>query len=1059
MIRWNRSPSLQQKIIAAIVFIGLLPLTLSLVLTFLEERRALRETSGANFRELAVEAARRVEIQLTRGINEAQQLATTPFLLEAVADVNRSYAGKDAPAVRAMIHDWQQRWRGRKRHQEFPVFINRMVTNYLLHWHEIRQTDYLAILVTDNQGALVVSSIPQVEYDYGQTGWWQAAFQKGRGQVYVGDLVFEPSFGTHAIYVAVPIYDESRKTALGVVTILLRREALFRGIAEVTIGRTGHAMLLNSEGTSVICPIMPLEEHAPGQRLVASFGAAQTGWVLTGDDLHGGQDSIVGFSAIRLGEGLAKDSLGGKRWIAVVRQDPSETYAPLRQMILMLGAYGGGVLATLVILGTIVARRLVRPVRLLQEGAQKIGKGDLEHQLTIRTGDEIEQLAEAFNSMAANLKRSFDQLQQRMTDVHRLEEQYRDLIENSPEMIHQLNKGGQFVHVNKTEVDRLGYALVDMQAMHVWDIVPLPQAPDVLKFLERLAAHGRATLETIFLARDGTPIDVEMHATALFDPDAGGLVHSRAFVRDITQRKRLEQQVQQYTLHLEQEVGERTRQLAASEQRYRALFDLAADSVFMVSPEGTIVSVNRREEQILGYKAAQVVGRSFPELVPPVHRDALEAVMRTVGSGGALVATREMAVWNGDGATTQVEIDVIRVDEPSGSSLMIQLRDITERKELERRLQQYSEELEQNVRERTREIEETKQYLENLLENANDVIYTLDHDQRFTYVNSKIETWGYQKADLIGRPYLSLLSKRHRGRRLRSTLDIGAKQVYEVEVVSRTGEPRTVMVSVSPLRDREGHILGVLGIARDLTETKRLEQQIRNSERLASVGKLAAGVAHEINNPLGGILNCLYNLRKGTVSQARQDEYVVSMEDGLRRVQKIVRQLLDFSQQREPEPAPTNLNAVLDRVLVLLEHVFTANGIRLDKDFQANLPILFVDGHMMEQVFMNLLLNAIQSIRERGTITLRTYVREDSVVVEVRDTGCGIPSHVLPRIFDPFFTTKTTGEGTGLGLSVSLGIVERHGGHIRVESEMGHGTTFTVTFPLAAVRCEEVNPI
>ena len=126
-------------------------------------------------------------------------------------------------------------------------------------------------------------------------------------------------------------------------------------------------------------------------------------------------------------------------------------------------------------------------------------------------------------------------------------------------------------------------------------------------------------------------------------------------------------------------------------------------------------------------------------------------------------------------------------------------------------------------------------------------------------------------------------------------------------------------------------ILGVLGIARDMTETKKLEQQIRNSEKLASVGKLAAGVAHEINNPLGGILNCLYNLRKGTLSPSRQEEYWVSMEDGVRRVQKIVRQLLDFSQQHEPEFAPTDINHVVDRVLVLDERtLFAPNRIRLE---------------------------------------------------------------------------------------------------------------------------------
>src|SRR5688572_22198828 len=167
-----------------------------------------------------------------------------------------------------------------------------------------------------------------------------------------------------------------------------------------------------------------------------------------------------------------------------------------------------------------------------------------------------------------------------------------------------------------------------------------------------------------------------------------------------------------------------------------------------------------------------------------------------------------------------------------------------------------------------------------------------------------------------------------------------------------------------------------------MTDTKKLEQQIRNSEKLASVGKLAAGVAHEINNPLAGILNCLYNLRKGTLSPERQEEYLFSMEDGLRRVQKIVRQLLDFSQQHEPELSPCDLNAVVERVLVLTTHAFTANQIRLEKQLSGTLPAVMVDRHMIEQVLMNLILNAVQAIKGGGVITIRTRADDDRCAIE-----------------------------------------------------------------------------
>ena len=1049
MALWSRSHSLQRKIIAAIVMVGLLPLSLVLILSYIEERRALRETIGANFRGVAVETARLLEMQVTRGINEAQQLATTPFLRTAVNEANRTYVDKDEPSVQAMIRDWQGRWRARERQHEFPHFINQIVTNYLIRWHDIRKSDYVGILVTDERGALVVSSIPQVEYYYGKAPWWQSIFRGGPGRAYVGDIQFEPSFGTHLLNVSVPIFDDEQRRVLGVVTVLLRRDSLFHVISEVAIGMTGHAMLLNSDGAVLICPVLAPEAHAVTPSLIEAISAPQAGWVGGAEDAHGGRDSVVGFAPVRLGANLSPESLGNKRWLIFVRQSPEETYALLRQLLLKVSAYGAVVFALLWGTGVLAARWLVRPIKTLQEGAQLIGSGNLDHTLSLRTGDELEQLAQAFNGMAANLKRSFGELEQRMTDVRRLEEKYRDLIENSPEMIHQVDRSGRFVHVNQTELAKLGYSMDDMLAMHLWDIVPQERGEEIRSYLEGLAGQGRNRVETVFLTRAGSPIDVEINSTALFDPPTGKLVYSRAFVRDISQRKLLEQQIQRYTVRLEQTVAERTREVSASQARYKALFDLAPDSVFTLDPEGSVTSVNRRVEQVFGYPESDAIGPAFLEIVRDDDRERTRHSIEKVILGEERVPTQEIVVIHRSGPARTVEMDLIRVPDGRTPSVMVQLRDITERKRLEGQLEEYREALELKVKARTSEIEETKRYLESLLENANDVIYTLDADQRFTYVNSKVETWGYKKEDLIGRPYLSLLAKRHRGRRLKNTLDIGNKQVYEVEVVGRSGEVRSVMVSVSPLLNPSGHIQGVLGIARDMTETKRLEQQIRSSEKLASVGKLAAGVAHEINNPLGGILNCLYNLRKGTLSPGRQEEYLISMEDGLRRVQKIVRQLLEFSQQHEPERTPTDLNAVIDRVLVLTNHAFVSNQIRLDKQMDRSLPSVMVDRHMMEQVLMNLILNAIQAIKGGGIITIRTRAQDGAFAVDVEDTGCGIPQTVLPHIFDPFFTTKGTGEGTGLGLSVSLGIVEKHGGQILVSSEVGKGSVFTISLPLA----------
>ncbi|MGB0910851.1 MAG: PAS domain-containing sensor histidine kinase, partial [Nitrospirales bacterium] len=639
----------------------------------------------------------------------------------------------------------------------------------------------------------------------------------------------------------------------------------------------------------------------------------------------------------------------------------------------------------------------------------------------------------------------------KVEEIGRLEEKYRDLIENSPEMIHQLHASGQFVHVNQTELRKLGYSLERMLDLSLWDIVPPDDQKAVKHYVEGLGEREDQTIETVFVAQDGTTLDVEIHSTALMDLQTGSLVYSRGFVRDITERKTLQREIERYTTGLEQKVTDRTQQLSESEGRYKALFNLAADSIFVVNKAGEIEAVNERERDMLGHPQDDILGQSILAFIVPEQRDATAELLQRVREGALQVPTREIAVYDAAQQPRPVEIDVIRIDKGPHSSVMVQLRDIAERKRLQDQLHRYSEALEGKVQERTKEIEQAKQYIESLLENANDVIYTLDRDQCFTYVNSQVESWGYSKEDLLGRPFLTLLSKRYRGRHLEDTLDVGTKQVYEVEVVSRTGDHRSVFVSASPLFDQQGESLGMLGIARDITERKTLEQQVQNAERLASVGQLAAGVAHEINNPLGGILNCLYNIRQGTLSEARAQEYMHFMEDGLHRVQKIVRQLLDFSQQYQPELVATAINPLVDRVLALTQHALVVKRIDLRTQYDDQLPMVMVDPHMVEQVLTNLILNASQATHEGGNVVIRTRQVDRVCEIDVEDTGCGIAPDVRSKIFDPFFTTKRTGEGTGLGLSVSLGIVERHGGEMLLESEVGKGSTFTVRLPLLPV--------
>ncbi|WKZ33804.1 MAG: ATP-binding protein [Thermodesulfobacteriota bacterium] len=240
----------------------------------------------------------------------------------------------------------------------------------------------------------------------------------------------------------------------------------------------------------------------------------------------------------------------------------------------------------------------------------------------------------------------------------------------------------------------------------------------------------------------------------------------------------------------------------------------------------------------------------------------------------------------------------------------------------------------------------------------------------------------------------------------------------------------------------------VVWMSEDITRKKELESNIISSEKLAAVGQLAAGIAHEVNNPLGGILNCLYNLRNRKLTDERKAEYVDFMEDGIKRVQNIVRQLLDFSQQHTPELSLTDINSMIEGIIPLFRHSVRGKEVRLLVNLSQGLPRILVDRHQIEQILVNLILNAVQAVSSEGLIEVTTRREGNWFCIRISDNGCGIPQENLGRVFDPFFTTKGVGKGTGLGLSVSRGIIERHKGRIEVESQPGRGSTFRVLLPI-----------
>lgn len=231
-------------------------------------------------------------------------------------------------------------------------------------------------------------------------------------------------------------------------------------------------------------------------------------------------------------------------------------------------------------------------------------------------------------------------------------------------------------------------------------------------------------------------------------------------------------------------------------------------------------------------------------------------------------------------------------------------------------------------------------------------------------------------------------------------------------------------------------------------EHKKTFEVLSQAEKMVSIGRLASGVAHEINNPLSGITLCFKNLTELKMEHSKREQLIEAINDGLQKIKNIIEQLLDFSRMTVTEKTPIDVNNLINRLLVLLNYSASKKNIKIVNDLSDDIPEILIDENKMTQVFLNIMLNALQAMDGGGVLTIKTIKDNGFCVVSISDTGEGIHQEIKPYIFDPFFTTKGVGEGTGLGLSVSKGIIDQHGGAIDVESEVGVGTTFRVKLPL-----------
>ncbi|HEV2196620.1 MAG TPA: PAS domain S-box protein [Candidatus Acidoferrum sp.] len=481
--------------------------------------------------------------------------------------------------------------------------------------------------------------------------------------------------------------------------------------------------------------------------------------------------------------------------------------------------------------------------------------------------------------------------------------------------------------------------------------------------------------------------------------------------------------------------------LRRNETRFTELFETLQEGIYITTPDGRILDVNPALVRMLGYESKDdLLKRQVPEiLLDPAERKALMQQAETQ----PLVAGREITLLRKDGGSIVVLNTVAAVRDNAGKVVRYQgaVMDITERREIERRLRQQQE------------------FARRLVDNFPDMILVLDTNSQYTFVSPRCrEILGYEPAELaaLGFGHYVHPEEMPTVRMLYDDI-VAARRTYEsleVRVRRRQGDWRRILFNFSPLSDEKGSIEGVVLSGRDVTDIKRLEEQLIQAEKLAAMGQMLAGVAHELNNPLTAVLGVTELLRE----RAGLDESFARQLDlthrQARRAARIVQNLLEFSRPASAQKKLLDVNNLIERTLQLHEHSLRRNSIEVDFRPDTSLPGIMGDANQLIQVFLNLVTNAeqaIREVRESGRLQIRPGRSGDRISITFQDDGVGIRPEALPRIFDPFYTTKRPGGGTGLGLSICMSIVREHGGLIEAEALPAGGSVFTVTLPPAPV--------
>ncbi|MCK5513837.1 MAG: PAS domain S-box protein [Deltaproteobacteria bacterium] len=667
------------------------------------------------------------------------------------------------------------------------------------------------------------------------------------------------------------------------------------------------------------------------------------------------------------------------------------------------------------------------------------------------------------------VKRKTEELQASNTKLKETKEHLDNLIESSIDCIMVSDKTGYITKVNRYFLDLLGYSEEEVIGKHVMFCAPMFEegtyesttgdmlkigkefADDAHKMISILLEEGNVTnWEACYFRKDNKVVPIEQNIVCLYNRK-GERTGAVAIIRDITERKKAEES------------------LRSSEEYLENIIESSLDSIITTDKKGYVTRANKSFLKLLGHKKDEVLGRHMAEFSPmeegtyestigtSVHIDKeffdkILEDMSIMAREGKL-SNLEFYLVRKDGKVIPVEENIVYFSDKEGNTngAVGIIRDITEREKS------------------GREIREGKEFLEKIIQGSKDGIVICDEKGDILSVNTSMEKLsGFKKKELIGK-HTSILVTEEKGMREKILIKISELfekgfTSYETLHKNKDGSFIEVECNTSVIKDEKGNPTAGVSIIRDITERKKMEQQLLQSEKLKSLGELAGGVAHDFNNVLAAILGRVQLLKIQFKPPSGKQEKRKSMLDLMKSLEIIerasldgaetVRRIQEFSRKRTDDKnfTQSDINQLLDNALeftsVRWKNEAESKGIKINiqKEY-SSLPSTLGSAAELREVFTNLINNALDAMPQGGSIKIKTHKENSHILVKIEDTGAGIPEDIRNRIFDPFFTTKGV-QSTGLGMSISYGIIHRHKGTIVVNSSEGKGTTFTIKLPI-----------